>query len=70
MMWGAAAGGVHQEVILSQPGSDSVVDDHAVLVEHQAVATPAYWDLQEGIGVDTIQEEVGIGSLDVDLSKS
>ena len=62
-----AGGGVHQVVVLAEPGRHPVVHEHAVFIQHETVPAASHGDFQEGVGVDPIQKDVGIGPLDVDL---
>ena len=64
-----AGGGVHQVMLGAQAHRDAVVEDHAVLVEHQAVAALADLELAPGVAVHPVQQRGRVRALDVDLAE-
>ena len=52
-----------------ESGGDSVVEDHAVLAEHEAVAAAAGTEALPGVGVDAVEELAGVGAGDFDLAE-
>ena len=66
---GAARRRRHEEVVIRDAGGHAVVHDHAVLVEHQAVAALAGCELRPGVGVDAVQELAHVLAADVDLAE-
>ena len=51
-----ARGRAHQVVVLAEPRGDAVVEHHAVLAQHQAVAAAADRELAPGVGVDAVEQ--------------
>ena len=65
----AAAGGGHQETLFAQAHGDTVVKHHAVLIEHQAVAGFADFELEPGVGVHPVQQLGRVRALDINLAQ-
>ncbi|KDB51290.1 hypothetical protein X805_31030 [Sphaerotilus natans subsp. natans DSM 6575] len=65
----AAGGGGHVELGVGDAGGDAVIHDHAVLVEHQAVAALARCELAPGVRVDAVEELARVGAVDLDLAQ-
>ena len=66
---GIAGGGGHQEMMFVEARGHAVVEDHAVLAAHQAVAAAADLQLGQGVGVDHVEELDRVRALDVDLAQ-
>ena len=64
-----AGGGVHQVAVLRHARGHAVVEDVAVLVQHEAVSAPADTESPEPRRVDAVEEYRGVGALDVDLAE-
>ncbi len=56
-------------MVLAEARGDAVVEHHAVLAQHQAVAAAADGELAPGVGVDAVQELGGVRPLEVDLAE-
>ena len=52
-----------------EPGDRAVVDDHAVLVQHQAVSDAALVELCDAVDVEAVEELRGVGARDLDLAE-
>ncbi len=65
----ATRGGGHHVVLVGEAHGHAVVEDHAVLVEHQAIAALADFQLAPRIRVDPVQQLRRIGALNVDLAE-
>ena len=57
------------EAVGRQPGDDAVVEDVAILLQHQPVAAAAGFELQPTIDVDAVHELGRIGADDLDLAQ-
>ena len=66
---GAGAGRADPEMIVGEACCHAVVDDHALLVQHQAITAVARLQRGHGVGVDEVQEAGGIGAYDFDLAE-
>ena len=66
---GAAAGRRDHEVLAAEARDGAVVDDDAVLVEHQAVADPAVLELRHVVDVEAVEELRGVRAGDLDLAE-
>ena len=47
----------------------AVIEHHAVLAQHDAVAGAADRKRRDSVGVEEIEEAAGIGALDIDLAE-
>ena len=56
-------------MLAAEAGDRAVVDDHAVLVEHQAVADAALFQLRDAVDVEAVEELRGVASRDLDLAE-
>ena len=61
--------GAHEVVVFAEPRGDAIVEHHAVLAEHQAIAAAADRELGPGVGVDAVQEFGDVPALQVDLAE-
>ena len=55
--------------VVGEPRGRAVVEDEAVLAQHQAVARLADRQRREGVGVDPVEEGGRVRALDVDLAE-
>ena len=56
-------------MVVADAGGDAVVDDHAVLIKHQAVAAAARGELAPSVGVNAVEQFARVGALNVDLAE-
>ena len=66
---GVGGGGGDQEVLGAQARRGAVIEQHAVLAQHDAVARAADRERGEGVGVDEVEEARGVRALHVDLAQ-
>ena len=59
----------HVEAVASEAGHDAVVEDVAVLLQHQAVAAAARLEAGEGVGIHAVQELGRVRAHDLDLAE-
>ena len=59
----------HEEVLGCEPGSRAVVEQDAVVAQHDAVAATADRERRECIRVDEIEEARGIRAANIDLAE-
>ena len=62
-------GGRHVEPGVGKPRRGAIVDHHAVIVQHHAIAYLADGQLRETVDIDAVQEFGGVASLNVDLAQ-
>src|SRR3990172_11568396 len=63
------AGGVHQIVVLAEPGSHPVVHHHAVFAQHKAVSAATHLEVAPVIGIYAVEELGGVRPLYVDSAQ-
>ena len=66
---GLGRGGGQEIMVVGQPRRRAVVIDQSVLAQHQPVACLADREVREGVDVDAIEEDAGIGAVHVDLAE-
>ena len=66
---GIGRGRGHQVVLVAEARRRAVVDNEAVLAQHQAVARPADGQRRERVGVEPVEQLRGVRALDVDLAQ-
>ena len=64
-----AGGGVHQVAVFGETRRHAVVEDGAVLAEHQAVAAAGQAKVGELAGVDAVEERGGVRAFDGNLAE-
>jgi hypothetical protein len=59
----------HQEILLAESPGGAVVEDQAVLAQHQAVARLADSQGRKQVGIDAVEELGCVRTLDGDLAE-
>ena len=69
MRSGAAARRGHDEALAPEPGERAIVDDDAILVQHEAVADAAFLERRHVVRVEAVDEARGVRARHLDLSE-